>query len=161
MRPFYSGSEKKTHQPHFLDSCFLCHRQLNQNSDIYMYRPRHLWPFCITTNLFRPTWPARSVISARWAIRLLADSVGPTCSEGISVFSRSLSVYSLVWLSTPDERTIMSLSVSTTWLILGRSRALLARQLSANLAIARAPLNEYRPSSRGSMIELNLRLLVG
>ncbi|CAA0842460.1 Protein of unknown function (DUF581 [Striga hermonthica] len=44
MRPFYSGSEKKTHQPHFLDSCFLCHRQLNQNSDIYMYRGNT--PFC-------------------------------------------------------------------------------------------------------------------
>ncbi|EYU28620.1 hypothetical protein ABFS83_14G152700 [Erythranthe nasuta] len=31
-------------QPHFLDSCFLCQRQLSQNKDIYMYRGDT--PFC-------------------------------------------------------------------------------------------------------------------
>ncbi|CAA0820681.1 Protein of unknown function (DUF581 [Striga hermonthica] len=44
MRPYYSGSENRTPKPHFLDSCSLCHRQLSQNSDIYMYRGNT--PFC-------------------------------------------------------------------------------------------------------------------
>ncbi|KAH6812220.1 senescence-associated family protein [Perilla frutescens var. hirtella] len=39
---YYAGGEY--HQPHFLDSCFLCHKHLSQNSDIYMYRGNT--PFC-------------------------------------------------------------------------------------------------------------------
>ncbi|KAK6143011.1 hypothetical protein DH2020_023359 [Rehmannia glutinosa] len=40
----YYGCEQKSHQPHFLDSCFLCHKTLSKNSDIYMYRGNT--PFC-------------------------------------------------------------------------------------------------------------------
>ncbi|GFP91032.1 hypothetical protein PHJA_001247200 [Phtheirospermum japonicum] len=43
MRSYY-GCEQKSQQPHFLDSCFLCQKQLSQNSDIYMYRGNT--PFC-------------------------------------------------------------------------------------------------------------------
>lgn len=32
------------YQPHFLDSCYLCHRTLSHNSDIFMYRGNT--PFC-------------------------------------------------------------------------------------------------------------------
>lgn len=39
---YYAGGEY--HQPHFLDSCFLCQKHLSQNSDIYMYRGNT--PFC-------------------------------------------------------------------------------------------------------------------
>ncbi|GER57354.1 keratin [Striga asiatica] len=57
---------------------------------------------------------------------------------------------------TPSMRSPIFARVSTTVLILGRSRALLARQLSASLATLRAPPGEYRPSSLGSIIVLNL-----
>ena len=37
---FYGGCEDlyNTHQPHFLDSCFLCNKPLKPNKDIFMYR---------------------------------------------------------------------------------------------------------------------------
>ncbi|CAO2835231.1 unnamed protein product [Amaranthus hypochondriacus] len=43
---FYSGCEDlyNTHQPHFLDSCFLCNKPLKPNKDIFMYRGNT--PFC-------------------------------------------------------------------------------------------------------------------
>ncbi|KAI3444840.1 hypothetical protein Pfo_001505 [Paulownia fortunei] len=41
---YYSGCEYENYQPHFLDSCFLCHRPLSQNNDIFMYRGNT--PFC-------------------------------------------------------------------------------------------------------------------
>ncbi|KAL1535813.1 FCS-Like Zinc finger 3-like [Salvia divinorum] len=40
---YYTGCEHD-YQPHFLDSCSLCCRSLNQNSDIFMYRGNT--PFC-------------------------------------------------------------------------------------------------------------------
>ncbi|KAL3833032.1 hypothetical protein ACJIZ3_007768 [Penstemon smallii] len=40
----YPRCEDERYQPHFLDSCFLCHKQISQNSDIYMYRGNT--PFC-------------------------------------------------------------------------------------------------------------------
>ncbi|KAL2536662.1 hypothetical protein Fot_18069 [Forsythia ovata] len=41
---YYTGCEDDHYQPHFLDSCFLCHRTLGHNSDIFMYRGNT--PFC-------------------------------------------------------------------------------------------------------------------
>ncbi|KAL2892589.1 Protein MARD1 [Bienertia sinuspersici] len=43
---FYAGNEDfcNHQQPHFLDSCFLCHKQLKPNNDIFMYRGNT--PFC-------------------------------------------------------------------------------------------------------------------
>ncbi|XP_051146539.1 FCS-Like Zinc finger 3-like [Andrographis paniculata] len=41
---YYNGCEHESFQPHFLDSCFLCNRALNHNSDIFMYRGNT--PFC-------------------------------------------------------------------------------------------------------------------
>ncbi|KAK9742726.1 hypothetical protein RND81_03G193800 [Saponaria officinalis] len=46
---FYGGIEDMyTHhhqqQPHFLESCFLCHKPLGPNNDIFMYRGNT--PFC-------------------------------------------------------------------------------------------------------------------
>ncbi|KZV57949.1 chromatin remodeling 40 [Dorcoceras hygrometricum] len=41
---YYSGRENEHLKPHFLDSCFLCHKHLSQNSDIFMYRGNT--PFC-------------------------------------------------------------------------------------------------------------------
>ncbi|PIN18737.1 hypothetical protein CDL12_08588 [Handroanthus impetiginosus] len=41
---YYSGYEYDNYEPHFLDSCFLCHRSLSHNSDIFMYRGDT--PFC-------------------------------------------------------------------------------------------------------------------
>ncbi|PIN16114.1 hypothetical protein CDL12_11242 [Handroanthus impetiginosus] len=41
---YYSRYESEHQKPYFLDSCFRCHRQLSQNSDIYMYRGNT--PFC-------------------------------------------------------------------------------------------------------------------
>ncbi|XP_021865756.1 FCS-Like Zinc finger 3 [Spinacia oleracea] len=43
---FYAGSEDfyNHQQPHFLDSCFLCNKQLKPNHDIFMYRGNT--PFC-------------------------------------------------------------------------------------------------------------------
>ncbi|GFP90476.1 hypothetical protein PHJA_001191500 [Phtheirospermum japonicum] len=41
---YYTGCEYENYEPHFLDSCFLCHRSLSQNHDIFMYRGNT--PFC-------------------------------------------------------------------------------------------------------------------
>ncbi|XP_073119589.1 uncharacterized protein [Henckelia pumila] len=43
---YHSGCEydQQYFKPHFLDSCFLCHKHLSQNSDIFMYRGNT--PFC-------------------------------------------------------------------------------------------------------------------
>ncbi|KAK6119317.1 hypothetical protein DH2020_046936 [Rehmannia glutinosa] len=41
---YYSGCEYENYQPHFLDTCFLCHRTLSHNNDIFMYRGNT--PFC-------------------------------------------------------------------------------------------------------------------
>ncbi|XP_021755199.1 uncharacterized protein LOC110720471 [Chenopodium quinoa] len=43
---FYAGSEDffNHQQPHFLDSCFFCNKQLKPNHDIFMYRGNT--PFC-------------------------------------------------------------------------------------------------------------------
>lgn len=41
-RPFDARFEE--HQPHFLDSCFLCKKPLGDNKDIFMYRGDT--PFC-------------------------------------------------------------------------------------------------------------------
>ncbi|XP_051130370.1 FCS-Like Zinc finger 2 [Andrographis paniculata] len=41
---YYAGSEYDNYEPHFLDSCSLCNRSLNPNSDIFMYRGNK--PFC-------------------------------------------------------------------------------------------------------------------
>ncbi|XP_051144201.1 FCS-Like Zinc finger 3-like [Andrographis paniculata] len=41
---YCSTFECDRNPPHFLDSCFLCRKQLSQKSDIYMYRGDT--PFC-------------------------------------------------------------------------------------------------------------------
>ncbi|KAL8088962.1 FCS-Like Zinc finger 1-like [Apium graveolens] len=40
----YSDARLEEHQPHFLDVCFLCKKQLGHNKDIFMYRGDT--PFC-------------------------------------------------------------------------------------------------------------------
>ncbi|KAL0397426.1 UNVERIFIED_CONTAM: FCS-Like Zinc finger 2 [Sesamum calycinum] len=44
MRSAAAYYDYDNYQPHFLDSCFLCHRPLNHNTDIFMYRGNT--PFC-------------------------------------------------------------------------------------------------------------------
>ncbi|KAK6119331.1 hypothetical protein DH2020_046930 [Rehmannia glutinosa] len=41
---YYTGCDYENYQPHFLDTCFLCHRTLSHNNDIFMYRGNT--PFC-------------------------------------------------------------------------------------------------------------------
>ncbi|XP_073274163.1 FCS-Like Zinc finger 3-like [Primulina huaijiensis] len=41
---FTGWEEEEDYQPHFLDSCSLCNRQLSHNTDIFMYRGN--MPFC-------------------------------------------------------------------------------------------------------------------
>ncbi|XP_059651680.1 FCS-Like Zinc finger 3 [Cornus florida] len=41
---YYAGCEEHHHQSHFLEACFLCHKPLGHNSDIFMYRGNT--PFC-------------------------------------------------------------------------------------------------------------------
>ncbi|XVF10953.1 hypothetical protein REPUB_Repub07fG0227700 [Reevesia pubescens] len=41
---FYDARFEDIHQPHFLDSCFLCKKPLGGNRDIFMYRGDT--PFC-------------------------------------------------------------------------------------------------------------------
>ncbi|KAL9234337.1 hypothetical protein vseg_009220 [Gypsophila vaccaria] len=43
---FYAGYDDvyTYQQPHFLESCFLCHKPLGPNNDIFMYRGNT--PFC-------------------------------------------------------------------------------------------------------------------
>ncbi|KAJ9680470.1 hypothetical protein PVL29_019720 [Vitis rotundifolia] len=41
---YYAGCEEYPHQPHFLEACFLCHKPLGNNTDIFMYRGNT--PFC-------------------------------------------------------------------------------------------------------------------
>ncbi|KAF7844983.1 FCS-Like Zinc finger 3-like [Senna tora] len=42
---FYCGGcEDQYEEPHFLEACFLCHKPLRPNTDIFMYRGNT--PFC-------------------------------------------------------------------------------------------------------------------
>ncbi|PON99789.1 LOW QUALITY PROTEIN: hypothetical protein TorRG33x02_045540 [Trema orientale] len=97
---------------------------------------------------------------ARWDIRLFHDSAGSNigfCSES----ALSLSEDSRLNGFPSSETCIICFNVSTTWLIFGRSFALFNKQLSANLAILLAALEEYWFSSRGSITCPNLLLSGG
>ncbi|KAI4353115.1 hypothetical protein L6164_002087 [Bauhinia variegata] len=41
---YYAGVEDRYQEPHFLEACFLCHKPLSHNRDIFMYRGNT--PFC-------------------------------------------------------------------------------------------------------------------
>lgn len=120
---------------------------------------------CMIMNLLLLALSTCSPSFSRCVILLFHDSVVSTrlgfVSESIWLFSMDSGLISFSAEFPFSGTCIICFNVSTTRLIVGRSFALFNRQLSANLAIFLAALEEYWLSSRGSIIKPNFLLSGG